>query len=161
MLYILSGKLVCVYCKNKIVGLGGKSQNEVIKYRYYTCLTKTRRKKIHCEYIPVRREFLEDEVMNITWKVLSNKENLKKLAKSVVKCHDDTDENESKLKSLGSARTSLLKSTENLISALEQGFITEQTKFRLKELETQISMLDVEIEVGKQKIIPISQKKWY
>lgn len=149
--YILSGKLVCGYCKNKIVGLGSKSQNGVIKYRYYTCLTKTRRKNIHCEYIPVRREFLEDEVMNVTWKVLSNKCNLKKLAKSIIACHDDSNESESKLKSLESARASLIKSTDNLISALEQGFVTEQTKFRLKELETQISMLDVEIEVEKQR----------
>lgn len=38
----------------------------------------------------------------------------------------------------------------NVNDALEQGFVTEQTRFRLKELETQISMLDVEIEIEKQ-----------
>ncbi len=38
-----------------------------------------------------------------------------------------------------------------LLSAMEQGIITEQTKQRLKELEAQISQLDFDIEQEKQR----------
>ena len=38
-----------------------------------------------------------------------------------------------------------------MISAIEQGIITEQTKIRLKELETQISQYDFDIEQAKQR----------
>lgn len=55
------------------------------------------------------------------------------------------------LKSLENQRSAALKATQNLISAIEQGFLTEQTKIRLKELETQISQLDFDIEQEKQR----------
>ena len=55
------------------------------------------------------------------------------------------------IKSLEAKRSAALKATENLISAIEQGIITEQTKTRLKELECQISQLDFDIEQAKQK----------
>lgn len=55
------------------------------------------------------------------------------------------------LKSLENQRSAALKATQNLISAIEQGFLTEQTKVRLKELETQISQLDFDIEQEKQR----------
>ena len=55
------------------------------------------------------------------------------------------------IKSLEAKRSAALKASENLISAIEQGIITEQTKTRLKELECQISQLDFDIEQEKQK----------
>lgn len=48
-------------------------------------------------------------------------------------------------------RASYLKASQNLITAIEQGIITEQTKIRLKELEAQISQLDFDIEQEKQR----------
>ena len=44
-----------------------------------------------------------------------------------------------------------MKASDNLIAAIEQGIITEQTKIRLKELEAQISQLDFDIEQEKQR----------
>ena len=55
------------------------------------------------------------------------------------------------LKSLEKKRADALKASANLISAIEQGIITEQTKIRLKELETQISQYDFDIEQAKQR----------
>ena len=55
------------------------------------------------------------------------------------------------IKSLEAKRSAALKASKNLISAIEQGIITEQTKTRLKELECQISQLDFDIEQEKQK----------
>lgn len=43
------------------------------------------------------------------------------------------------------------KSAGNIIKAIEEGIITEQTKTRLKELEMQINQYDFEIDKEKQK----------
>ena len=55
------------------------------------------------------------------------------------------------IKSLEAKRASAIKASDNLISAIEQGFLTEQTKLRPKELECQISQLDFDIEQEKQR----------
>ncbi len=44
-----------------------------------------------------------------------------------------------------------MKASNNLIAAIEQGIITEQTKIRLKELEAQISQYDFDIEQARQR----------
>ena len=134
-----------------MIGESGKEINKVIKYRYYSCLTKRRRKKEKCELEIIKKEQLEKEVMDITWKVLSNDNNLKNIAKSILNYHEKVSRAESNLKSLEMQRASYLKASQNLITAIEQGIITEQTKIRLKELEAQISQLDYDIEQEKQR----------
>ena len=89
--------------------------------------------------------------MDITWKVLSNNNNLRKIAKKILQCQIEQNEEEAKIKSLEFARADLLKASENLIKAVEMGIITEQTKVRLKELEMQISQYDIAIEQEKLK----------
>ncbi len=56
----------------------------------------------------------------------------------------------STLKLLQKNRNEAYKSSRNLIKALEQGIITEQTKERLKELENHINQLDFNIEREKE-----------
>ena len=85
-----------------------------------------------------KKDELEKEVMDITWKVLSNNNNLKKIAKRIIECQSDNEE-EVRIKALELSRDKLLKASQNLISAVELGIITEQTKVRLKELEMQIA----------------------
>ena len=64
---------------------------------------------------------------------------------------NEKSKNNANIKSLETKRTAALKASRNLIAAIEQGIITEQTKERLKELETQISQLDFDIEQEKQR----------
>ncbi len=149
--YLLSGKLYCGYCKHKMVGEVGKEINKISKYRYYTCLTKRRRKTENCSMQTNRKEELEKEVMNITWKVLSNNNNLKKIAQKIMLCQSERNEEEAKIKALEINREKLLKASQNLISAVELGIVTEQTRVRLKELERQIAEHDIAIEQEKQK----------
>ena len=48
-------------------------------------------------------------------------------------------------------KAAAVKSSRNLISAIEQGIITEQTKERLKELESEIARLEFDIEQERQR----------
>lgn len=149
--YSLSGKLVCGYCKYPMVGYGGKERNYIIKYRYYACLSPSRRKQLECNLKPMRKDNLENIVMNITWKVLSNDKNLKIIARDIYKHHEKVSNESHLIESLEQQRITCLKASQNLISAIEMGIITEQTKTRLKELESQISQLDYDIEQEKQR----------
>ena len=145
--FLLSGKLVCGDCHRMMVGESGTSMTGDIHY-YYTCLSR-RRKRATCNLKSVRKQYLEDIVLNTVWNVLAEKGVIRMIATTLFKLHEKECKDSSALKSLEARRNTALKASKNLISAIEQGIITEQTKIRLKELEVEISELDVAIEQEK------------
>ena len=145
--FLLSGKLVCGDCHRMMVGESGTSMTGDIHY-YYTCLSR-RRKRATCHLKSVRKQYLEDIVLNTVWNILSEKGVVRMIATTLYKLHEKECKDSSTLKSLETRRNAALKASKNLISAIEQGIITEQTKIRLKELENEISELDVAIEQEK------------
>ncbi|MCI8911089.1 MAG: recombinase family protein [Clostridia bacterium] len=147
--FLLSGKLICGDCKATMIGESGTSHTGD-KYYYYSCLSR-RRKKHKCNFKSLNKQYLEDLVIHITWLVLCENTTIAEIAKWVIKRHEQINKQNDKLKSLENTRLSVLKASNNLIAAIEQGIITEQTKNRLKELEAQISQLDFDIEQEKQR----------
>lgn len=147
--FLLTGKLVCGECGSLMVGESGTSCTGA-RYQYYACLAR-RRKKALCDMSSVNKELLEDLVVNTTLQLLSSDEVITKIAKSVYKVHEEANRNDAVLKSLESKRGAAIKASQNLIAAIEQGIITEQTKTRLKELETQISQYDFDIDQEKRR----------
>ena len=99
----------------------------------------------------IHRKELEDLVFNETWKMLYDNNNLDALVEYICKLHQNETQESTVIKSLEKKRADALKASANLIYAIEQGIITEQTKIRLKELETQISQYDFDIEQAKQR----------
>ena len=147
--FILSGKLFCGECGHKLVGESGTSRTGAIYY-YYSCLAR-RRKQHDCPLKAVEKQWLEDTVVNATRSFLADKETVRYIAETLCKIHETESKNNLNLKSLEKQRLTALKASQNLISAIEQGIITEQTKIRLKELESQIALLDLDIEKEKQR----------
>ncbi len=147
--FLLSGKLICGDCKSYMVGESGKSKRGEV-YKYYTCLSR-RRRKIKCEMKSVPKIWLEDLVMEMTWSVIQENLKLDNLVEAIYQKHQMDNKETTLIKSLERKRDESLKASNNLIAAIEQGIITEQTKLRLKELETQISQLDFDIEQAKQR----------
>ena len=147
--FILSGKLVCGDCKKLMVGESGTSKNGQ-RHHYYTCLSR-RRKKINCNCKAVNKEKLEDTIINTTWELLCDNKAKKELATKLLKRHEQATKQDELLKALEHKKSALLKASSNLISAIEQGIITEQTKTRLKELELEISQVNFDIEQEKQR----------
>ena len=90
-------------------------------------------------------------VITETWKLISSENNIKEISNAIFKKHQQAMKEDTIIKSLEAKRASAIKASDNLISAIEQGFLTEQTKSRLKELECQISQLDFDIEQEKQR----------
>lgn len=147
--YILSGKLICGDCKEFMVGVTSTNRWNTT-YKYYTCLSK-RRKKHNCKTLSIHRQFLENEVFNKTWEMIYANNDIDELVDRIYKFHQSTNEGNEIVKALEKKRAEALKASANLISAIEQGIITEQTKIRLKELEAQISQYDFDIEQSKQR----------
>ena len=81
--------------------------------------------------------------------MLYDKEIINNIANLILKKHEQTSKQDTVLRSLQAKLSTSQKASENLISAIEQGIITEQTKIRLKELEQEISQLKFEIEQEK------------
>ncbi len=147
--FILSWKLYCGDCQRPMVGESGTSRLGRIYY-YYSCLAK-RRKQHPCKLKSVDKQWLEDIVINSTWALLADEGIVRYVAETLCKIHEETSRNNTVIKSLEAQRQNALKATQNLISALEQGIVTEQTKIRLKELEAQITGLDFDIGQEKQR----------
>lgn len=147
--YILSGKLVCGECGHMMVGESGTSKSGT-RYYYYTCLAK-RRKQHSCVMKAVEKQWLEDTVIRATWSMLAQNGVVRTIAETLQKIHETESRKSSRVKSLESQRQSALNAAKHLISAIECGIITEQTKIRLKELEAQIAGLDFDIEQEKQR----------
>ncbi len=99
----------------------------------------------------VPKIWLEDLVMEMTWSVIQENLKLDNLVEAIYQKHQMDNKETTLIKSLERKRDESLKASNNLIAAIEQGIITEQTKLRLKELETQISQLDFDIEQAKQR----------
>ena len=147
--FILSGKLVCGDCHTMMVGESGTGRNGE-KYCYYNCLGRRRQKK-NCSFKAIPKEFLENLVITETWKMICNENGIKEISNAIYKKHQLAMKEDTVIKSLEAKRLSAIKASDNLISAIEQGIITEQTKTRLKELECQISQLDFDIEQERQR----------
>lgn len=146
--YILSGKLICGYCKERMSGESGTGRNGI--HYYYICLSK-RRKRHECNLKPIRKQKLEDTVINTTVAMLKGDDNIHFIAESIFNYHKRCETDNSNLNSLIAKRTEAEKASRNLIKAIEMGIITEQTKQRLTELERQINQLDFDIDREKQR----------
>ena len=147
--FILSGKLVCGICHRKMIGESGTCRNGD-KHYYYNCLSR-RRNKATCDLCSVNKTWLEDVVIKTTWDLLCQETTINEIATTVYNRHQTITKQDSILKQLEQQRNDAVKASNNIILAIEQGIITEQTKTRLKELEAQISQYDFDIEQEKQR----------
>ena len=147
--YILSGKLVCGDCKRRMSGESGTSRTGDIHY-YYLC-TSRRKKKLPCTTKAVTKQYLEDLVIHATSVLLNSDENIRLVAENIYKTHEKETNDSTVLKLLLKQRQDVQKKTDNIIKAIEQGIITEQTKTRLKELEQELLQIDFDIDREKQR----------
>ena len=141
--FILSGKLVCGDCKQRMIGISGTSKTGDIHY-YYACQT-SRKRKGPCSTKPIRKQYLEDIVIGMTTALLREEGNIERIAQTIYKIHKTQTANNIGMKALESKKKEAQRAQGNIIKAIEQGIITEATKSRLSELEIEIAELEVEI----------------
>jgi len=147
--YLLRKKIICGYCGRTINGITGSSRKKDVK-RYYACSGKYLRKG--CTKKTVRKEALEEIVLQAIMKTFENEKIIEIFAEKLLLAHKKRIDNQSVLNLLLAEHNKIQKAKDNMISAIEQGIITNTTKERLQELETKQETLSEKILIEQSKV---------
>jgi len=136
--YLLTTHLFCGKCGAMMTGEIGTSHTET-KYRYYKC---NQAKKKKCDKKTVRKEWLENLVIDTILELITDDSVIEELAERVYRFQD-----------LESAESILLKAQleevdkklNNLAEAMAQGIFSATTKRLLDDLEAQKKSIETDI----------------
>ena len=145
--YLLTTKLFCGICQSPMSGVSGTSKTKGRKYQYYACCARYKHHSCTKQYIS--KSVLESLVVDVVKKTLIQN-NIHELAKAVVKCCNDAQDN-GKLLRLTAELREVNHAIENLLTLIEAGRTTAALADRLDERETQKKQLEAEI--AKEKIL--------
>lgn len=146
--YLLTTKLFCGKCQCYMVGESGTGRNKV--HRYYKCASVKNHKG--CDKKTVKKEWIENLVIEQIKKLIFDDELIEKLADTVMKLQSKKN---TALPLLKKRFADTQKSIDNMLDAIQQGILTASTKERLESLEKQKSELSVQIikeEMAKPKL---------
>ena len=143
--YLLTTKLFCGYCGAYLCGESGKSRNGTI-HHYYKCVS-VKKKRTDCKKKPVRKQWLEDLVVNEVMKVVMDDQAIEAIVSMVMDLQDRENTN---LPLYEHQLQEAQRGIDNLLNAIQQGILTKSTKTRLEELEA--TKEDLEIKIANEKI---------
>ena len=135
--YLLTGKLYCGHCKSPMIGISGTSKSGHLHY-YYQCQRRHAEKS--CHKANVRRDVIEQAVANAIRSYILQDDVMEWIADSAIQFAREYRE-QSSVGSLEAQLADNKRAVKNLLSAIEQGIITESTKGRLLELEREQAVL--------------------
>ena len=137
--YLLTTKLYCGKCGSFMVGESGTSHTMKV-HRYYRCVN-TKKKKL-CDKKAVKKDWIEDLVVNYTMKAIMNDAVMERLIDMLMELQkkESTD-----LPLLKKQLAETEKGINNMLNAIQAGIFTPSTKQRLDELEETKSQLEVSI----------------
>ena len=142
--YLLTTKLFCGYCGAYLSGECGTSRTGVV-HHYYKCVS-VKKKRTDCHKKPVRKEWLEDMVVNATMKMLMNDATIDAIVSALMTLQDAEN---TALPLYEKQLREVKSSIDNLLNAIQQGIFTRSTKERLDELEASRDELENKIAVEK------------
>ena len=142
--YLLTTKLFCGYCGAYLCGESGTSRTGVV-HHYYKCVS-VKKKRTDCHKKPVRKEWLEDMVVNATMKMLMNNATIDAIVSALMILQDEENVHLPLYeKQLRETKTAI----DNLLNAIQQGLLTRSTKERLDALEAAQDELENKIACEK------------
>lgn len=118
--------------------------------RYYKC--GGRKANSGCQKKNIRKEDLENLVINVTVEMFQQENNLELIANEIMKIYESKKKEQSVLNLLTSELQETQRSIENLLTAIQQGIITSSTKTRLEELEMKADELKLQISKEQSKL---------
>ena len=130
--YILSEKMICGSCGNNTQGVSATSRNKQI-HNYYRCASKG--KKTDCGKKPIRKQFLEDEIIKEIIRLLTDDFIDLIAAETYLLIQAEKDDME--IKRLEKIVADNQKSINNLMQALMLGKVTDTILAQIEKLETE------------------------
>ena len=148
--YLLRHKLRCGLCGEPISAETGTARNgEVI--HYYKCIGRKKRKN-DCQKVPVKKEELENLIITKVVEKLSDNKTMDYIVKGLLSTQDYQLKLNSSLNNLIRAKTNTQTALDNVMTAIEQGIISNTTNKRLHELEKKLENLERQILIERSKI---------
>lgn len=138
--YLLTEKLFCGHCGALMVGESGTSHTGV-KHHYYTCTTK--RKKRTCDMKSLKKDVIENAVINFTAELLSDEALVEHIIEQTWQYYLAQDERHDELEILRKELKEAEKASNNLLKAVEQGMpFTDAVSNRIADLDKQVKDLE-------------------
>lgn len=128
-----------------MVGESGTGRRN-ITYRYYKCFSAKRERG--CDKKAVKKDAIEDLVIDQIQKLIWDDELIDEIAETVIKVQN---EGGSEIPILTKQLSDTEKIIANVMKAIEMGVVTETTKDRLLELESQKKELEFQLAAEKIK----------
>jgi len=143
--YLLTTKLFCGYCGLYMCGESGTSRTMQV-HHYYKCVGVKKRKI--CKKKSVRKQWLEDLVINATMKMVMDDKAIDAIVSKLIELQDkESTELPHYERQLREANIGI----NNLLNAIQQGILTSSTKQRLEELEA--IKEDMEIKIASEEFM--------
>ena len=143
--YLLTTKIFCGHCGAYMCGESGTSHTNRV-HHYYKCVT-VKKKRGDCHKKPVKKEWLEDLVVDETMKRIMDDDVVEAIVSQVMDLQEQENTHlpiyEQQLRETEAA-------IDNLLNAIQQGIFTKSTKDRLETLEA--TKEDLEIKVANEKL---------
>ena len=144
--YLLTTKIFCGVCGGAIIGTGGTGRNGTM-HHYYGCTNRLKRKTNKCSKKTIKKDYLEELVVNECLKLLSD-DNIMKIADEVMRiCNSG--KSSSNLSKLKKSLKNLSTQKSNLINSLKfangnEGF-QKDVMTQYADIEKQESEIQKEI----------------
>lgn len=151
--YLLTGKLRCGHCGSYMTGVSGTSRNGELHY-YYTC--QKRRTEHACNKKNVRRDVIEPAIAQAIKMYCLTDDVIEWVADRTVEYWEKHD-NDLHIEALEQQLEENKKATSNMLKAIEMGIITDATRSRMIELETEQSKLAVQLNAAKADVVKIDR----
>lgn len=151
--YLLSGKVYCGMCGERMIGDNGRSRNGEV-YRYYTC--NGRKHHNSCDKKPIRKEQLEDWVISDAMELLTD-ENINLLADMAVRANQEDIAHNSRIPALKAKLEETLQAINHGVDAILSGAVSPTLSARVSQLEAEKDRLEREIEEAQSQTFVIEK----
>ena len=149
--YLLTTKMICGYCGMPVVAESNTGKKREPDRFYYKC--KGRKRKLNdCRKASVRKEKLEQIVLDTIMNRLTDKGFMDKFVQDVLAEQEKRSRERSSLQTLLKEQRQNETTLNNILSAIEKGVVNNTTQKRMKELEERQEELErlILIERSKQ-----------
>ena len=142
--YLLTTKLFCGHCGALMFGESGTSRTGEV-HRYYKCATAKKHKG--CKKKTVRKQWLEDLVVNQTMQLVKDDSAMESIIAKVMELQNKENTNIPLYeKQLRDAESGI----QNMLNAIQAGILTSSTKERLEQLEE--TKRELEARIAEEKL---------
>ena len=132
--YLLRNKIKCGYCGQNLNGETGASHTGNKKY-YYKCRS-IKDKLSKCKKTTVPRDMIENQVIDIIRSQLSIPKNKDLLIQKILDFQNNSPDTKEIIEQLEKQKQEIVDAMQNIMIAIEKGFVCETSLARMKELET-------------------------